>query len=331
MTVNMINSCSEFADELNVFSTEAYLKSMSTNYGWFVSESFILPYLRNRKFFLNTLTFTSGSIHRGAEKNTEQEQQFLEQVVKCARDQGVDLITQPRTNALFNSFPRGSVHVAYGSYRIDLAGFTEAELFAALHQKHRNVIRKAQRDGIEISAGKQWLPQCHALICETLHRHGLPCISLEQMRGLAENLGSNLVCYLARHHGETQGAAILIRDANTCHYSFGGTRQTPHNGAMSLLHWTAILDMQNQGVKIYDFVGARLHPRKGSKQESIQRFKSRFGASLETGVLWKYLLVPWKYQLFKAVAFVAGRKLMQDIIDNELQCQLEMIEKDELQ
>ena len=46
---------------------------------------------------------------------------------------------------------------------------------------------------------------------------------------------------------------------------------------MNLLHWHAIRLFRALGVKQYDFVGARINPSKGSKQEGLVIFKERFG------------------------------------------------------
>ena len=38
-------------------------------------------------------------------------------------------------------------------------------------------------------------------------------------------------------------------------------------------------------------------PKKGSKQETIQRFKSRFGSQMVEGYLWKCPIRPFRYKL----------------------------------
>ena len=40
----------------------------------------------------------------------------------------------------------------------------ESELFKNLHSKHRNVIRKSIKDGIEIHFGKKYFKQCYDVI-----------------------------------------------------------------------------------------------------------------------------------------------------------------------
>ena len=90
---------------------------------------------------------------------------------------------------------------------------------------------------------------------------------------------------------------------------------------MNLLQWTAILDMKRLGVNIYDFVGARISPKEGSKLETIQRFKARFGSQMKVGYLWKYPLNKFKYKTFyflvRMHACLKKQTYIGDIIDEE--------------
>jgi hypothetical protein len=79
-------------------------------------------------------------------------------------------------------------------------------------------------------------------------------------------------------------------------------------------------------VQRYDFVGARINPEKGSKQESINALKKRFGANLKQGYIWKYSIKPFKYKLYCIAAqwrsggdiVDAERHKMKDIIAVEI-------------
>ena len=79
-------------------------------------------------------------------------------------------------------------------------------------------------------------------------------------------------------------------------------------------------DMKKRGVKWYDFVGARINPIPGSKQEGIQRFKSRFGGELKIGYLWKYSISPLKVRLYQTYIKLKNSRshsYTKDIIDQE--------------
>ena len=68
------------------------------------------------------------------------------------------------------------------------------------------------------------------------------------------------------------------------------------------------------GVRQYDFVGARIDPDKGSKQEAINSFKRRLGGRLRCGYMWKYDLRP-----LGSLAYSLGVRLLRggDIVDHE--------------
>jgi lipid II:glycine glycyltransferase (peptidoglycan interpeptide bridge formation enzyme) len=83
---------------------------------------------------------------------------------------------------------------------------------------------------------------------------------------------------------------------------------------MNLLQWEAIKRFRNLGVKRYDFVGVRINPEEGSKQEGLMTFKQRFGGYLAKGFMWKYSLSPLKYAVYsQAVKYLRGG----DIVDAE--------------
>ena len=93
-----------------------------------------------------------------------------------------------------------------------------------------------------------------------------------------------------------------------------GILPNQHQGANKLLYWEAIRLFKKLGVQRYDFVGARIDPEKGSKQEAINSLKKRFGAKLITGYMWKYSLHPLKYRLY---CLAARLRSGGDIVDDE--------------
>ncbi|HHT23618.1 MAG TPA: hypothetical protein GXZ87_09985 [Bacteroidales bacterium] len=82
-----------------------------------------------------------------------------------------------------------------------------------------------------------------------------------------------------------------------------------------------MVEMKARNIKCFDFVGARINPSKGSKYEGIQRFKSRSGANLQKGHLFKVILSP-KYYLINNMTKIYGlikykKKYNGDMIDQE--------------
>ena len=63
----------------------------------------------------------------------------------------------------------------------------------------------------------------------------------------------------------------------------GGSISKPLAGAMNLLQWEAMCFFRKLGVRYYNFVGTRIDPEPGSKQEGLSMFKQRFGGELKRG------------------------------------------------
>ena len=58
-----------------------------------------------------------------------------------------------------------------------------------------------------------------------------------------------------------QGVTIIVFDEQAGYYLFGGSKDKPLSGAINLMHWKILLDLKNNGISKYDFVGARLSIR----------------------------------------------------------------------
>jgi lipid II:glycine glycyltransferase (peptidoglycan interpeptide bridge formation enzyme) len=223
------------------------------------------------------------------------------------------MIIPATTNTIFRTYPDGAVAAPYGSYIIDL---TEPEemLWDNLHSKHRNVIRNAAKKGVEVRSGLEYLNSAYELIRDTLKRSKLGFMGLETFRRFVLGLNENVKIFIADYRGTAQGCAILPFSNYCAYYLYGGSTSKPLSGATNLLQWEAIRMFQNLGVKRYDFVGVRINPEKGSKQEGLTMFKQRFGGRLFQGYMWKCPLNSVKYHIYSLVV-----RLLRggDIVDAE--------------
>lgn len=320
-SVEIVNDSRRIQADLPVCASAGYLKAAAETYGWFVASDFVLPFYTLNRMFARHLVFTTGPIRKTAQTSIKQEKAFLTEVVVLCRRMGIDFIRQPKTTALFNTYPDGAIHIQWGCYRADLLQ-DEKLLFSRFSTNRRRVIRKAERDHVRILDGPEHITECHELIQWTLTRQNCPGIKLAQLMRYQENLPRNVSFYLAKHNRRNLACAVLVHDRTTAYYIHGGSCTKPHHGAAALLHWTAMRDMKNKGLTTYNFVGGRIHPVKGSKPESIQIFKSRFGTTFTKGYLWKYPLTPWKYGLSQGIRRITGLAkgphYGEDIIDNEI-------------
>ncbi|WP_321317210.1 peptidoglycan bridge formation glycyltransferase FemA/FemB family protein [Labilibaculum sp.] len=269
------------------------------------------------------LVFTNESIKKGdfEDPNFLKEKNFLEEVVKNIKNTSAHFVYQPNTNVVFDTFPKGSLEASFGSYQIDLEK-GEEELFANLHPKHRNVIKKAKKDGVIIKTGEDQFSDFFELYKDTMERQNLNYTSEIELKEIATKLNGNALISVAYKDGIPQGSSMLLYEKGFgAYYFYGGSALRPHIGSINLMHWENIIKLKSVGVSFYDFVGARIKPKKGSKIEGIQKFKERFGGEMKKGYLWKYPSNNVIYKLFcfvaKLNALMHKRVYKGDIIDQE--------------
>ena len=306
-------------NDLSIYSSETFLKTLGDEYGWvggFTNEGIlrcILPYTIVHKIIFHMVRFRVETIPVGNDLAFDEEKDFLSSVVQYFRKAGADMIMPATTNTIFKAYPDGADAAPYGSFIIDLSQ-SEETLWANMHSKHRNVVRNATKKGVQIVTGQQYVETAHSIIAETLKRSKLRFMSLESFKNFVDGLGENIEVLIANHEGTPQGCAVIPYSNHSAYYLYGGSVSHPLSGAMNLLQWEAIKMFRNQGVKRYDFVGVRINPEEGSKQDGLMTFKQRFGGRLSQGYIWKYPLNRLKYACYtQAVKILRGG----DIVDAE--------------
>lgn len=308
--------------KLPIIATPEYFKILAAHdYGYILDGKFVLPYYIKKKSFFTYMFFTTGVLSNDFISKCDEEF-FLTSMIHFVKSEKIaDFILMNHVTALFKYSPVGSKSCNFGSYVIDLS-LSENILFNNLHTKHRNVIKKAMKDGISIFHGMEYKDVCIQLIQDTMLRQGITPPSADYYSRIGDSLKKYCDYWIALDiNGNPQGSAILVwSEGAFAYYLFGGSCKNPHTGAINLLQWEAILKMKERGVLKYDFVGARISPEAGSKYEGIQRFKSRFGGELIQGYLWKMPLNNIKYNLYVFMVSIRnilrGRRI-KDIIDQE--------------
>lgn len=310
----------DFLHLLPAIAMPEYLQSFNgcVDYGYIIDGNCILPYIKRKRLFFYFIQLSTGVL--GAE-NEAQEKIFLDKALPFFKSSTrADYIISTNTS-IFNVYPKDSLYCKFGSYILNLEK-TEDELFSGLHSKHRNVIRKAEKEGLVVLHGKEYLVDCYNLINETFSRQGMLSPTLEYIQQLS-NLNESISFTIVKFGDEIHGCAIFLWNKNhSCYYLYGGSVKQSHSGAMNLLHWETILRMKKNEVKYYDFVGGRLNPEEGSRLEGIQRFKLRFGGEFVIGYLWKYTFNNFKYKLYSNLLsgyfkYIRGEKHEGDVIDQE--------------
>ena len=251
---------------------------------------------------------------------------FLDDVCKYLRDEvKVQWINQTSAASFFMDYPTGSKHIPFGSHVIDLS-LSEEDLWKNVHSKHRNVIKKAEKDGVVIECGrtKKLVEDYHSIDIDTWNRSNKSAATENHWKDLMEMMGENCIIYIAYLDGEPQSGAFFFCNKQMCYYIYGANKNNPHIGSGNLLQWKAILDMKERGVKKYSFVGCRINEDENSKYHGIQRFKERFGGELVQGYMFKMDFKPLMRKLFNMAvsirAMMSSCKYVafKDVIDQEI-------------
>lgn len=308
----------------SILASPEYLMSLNgvADYGYLVDGKYVLPYVIRKKMFFHWVQLDSDIIVTSGTASLEDIQKFYDDAMCFIRNNMKVSHVVTSNTAIAECYPRDSFFCKFGSYVVDLEK-TEDELFKGLHSKHRNVVRKAMTDGIQVYHGSDCAHDTISLMQDTFSRQnkvsGLGNYLIKQM----EPLGENADYWIAKDaEGNLQGSAIFLWSrGGTCYYMHGGSAAHTKPGAMNLLIWEAMKCMKERGVKTFDFVGARLTTEPGSKLEGIQRFKSRFGATMKVGYMFRVVINKpyyWLYKLATSVAYLAlQHKLPKDVIKEE--------------
>lgn len=138
---------------------------------------------------------------------------------------------------------------------------TDEELMANMRKTTRNLVRRAERDGVTVEASKDPVADVEHFIKlhdETRKRHKFTPYSNAFFRAQVKHFAprNEVTVYLARFQGEVIAASMHM-------HAFGETSY--HHGASSsahakipasyLLQWTAIKDALLRGDKVYNFWG----------------------------------------------------------------------------
>ncbi|NPV84042.1 MAG: peptidoglycan bridge formation glycyltransferase FemA/FemB family protein [Candidatus Aminicenantes bacterium] len=305
--------------DMPIFSREQFLKAVGDEYGWlggFREDGkleFILPYTIIKKAFLRLVRFRVETIKLNLTSSLLEEKEFLNSCVNYFRSKGADVIMPATTNSIFQTFPDGAIAAPYGTYIIDLKQ-SEETLWKNIERITRQNIKRATKLGVMIEKYAGPLEPIYKLIRSTFKRSSLPFMDFNSFTRFCEGLAEYGQILRAHLDGEMQ-SCVVFAYSNYCAYAvYAGNADHLVQGANKLLYWEAICHFKNLGVRRYDFVGTRINPAKGSKQEALSTFKKHFGCTLVQGYIWKYPLNRFKYNLYSL-----GAKLRSggDIVDAE--------------
>ncbi len=179
---------------------------------------------------------------------------------------------------------------------------SEEDIFKGIHSKHRNSIRRAEREGVQFFEGKapadveRYYHLSQATYQRTQGKNVEKNAFLEAYQALHDS--GNIRFFFVQHNSEIQSAAAIVMSPKRAVYWKGATKSKEITGASNFLHWEIMKLLKKEGLFLYDLSGGPTRYEKGSKIEGIIRFKHRFGGEIHTCYGGVCIFCSWKNILF---------------------------------
>jgi len=168
---------------------------------------------------------------------------------------------------------------------LDLAGKSEEDLLAGMDKKHRNLVRRAEKEGVTIttSVDPQAVERFIDLHWQTVGRHKFTPYPKSYFRQQVEIFAKTdqVLVIEAWHQGALLASAIIMYFGKAGAYHHGSSSSLPEHRkipASYLLQWEAIKEAKKRSCDLYNFWGIAPdtagpnHPFYG-----ITHFKTGFG------------------------------------------------------
>jgi lipid II:glycine glycyltransferase (peptidoglycan interpeptide bridge formation enzyme) len=147
------------------------------------------------------------------------------------------------------------------NFWLPLAGRSEDDVLAGMNQLWRRNIKKAAKNGVEVSRGTRAdLADFHRVYTETAERDHFtprPLAYFERMwDALTAEDPERLTLYLAHHEGDLVAATTLVRVGDHAWYSYGAsTTEKRDVRGSNAVQWQMIRDALAAGASVYDLRG----------------------------------------------------------------------------
>lgn len=153
---------------------------------------------------------------------------------------------------------------------------SEEELLADMRSKHRQYIRKSERNGIRIrQGGKSDIDAFCSIIKDISKQRGYLLHDSDYYKKVWKEFGQNTVLFIAEKGKEVLGSYFLLLSSKNAYEMYGGCNRDGNKLlANYLLKWTAIRHCKKIGKRFYDQWGAEF------KYPGLVQFKEGFGGKI---------------------------------------------------
>lgn len=180
----------------------------------------------------------------------------------------------------------------------------EEQLLMEMDKKHRNLIRRAEKDGVTISMSRESesTERFIDLHWQTVERHGFTPYTKDYFRSQVREFADSgqVQIFEAWWQGHLLASAIIMFYGQSAAYHHGASSSIPEHRkipASYLLQWEVIREAKKKGCKIYNFWG--IAPDENPKHPfyGITHFKTGFGGRRVDLIPCHDLVVHSKYYL----------------------------------
>jgi len=309
--------------DANIFFSDAYdrytrNRGEETIYFWNNKE--ILPLRIKHAFFLTGGVFDTEPFCLEENVGEEEKQNFLDSVCFLLKKVKVHWVVCSQTSS-FIVYPRYAKVVPKGNLIVDLQ-LSEEKLFQNIHSKHKNSIRRAEKNDVRILYNtKEVLNDYRKIEVETWKRSGGKGRTIAYFDGIFESLPNNADFSVAYKDGDPQAGGVFLYNTAMGYYLHGSTKSKPEPGAANYLLWNEMLRLKENGTRMFNFVGYRLNPDENSKLYGIQHFKERFGGIIYPSFNFRYVSNNFMYKLYCLAMQLKSHnkfKKYKDAIDEQI-------------
>ncbi|MFF7244434.1 lipid II:glycine glycyltransferase FemX [Embleya sp. NPDC008237] len=198
------------------------------------------------------------------------------------------------------------------TYEIPLTGRTEDDLLGGMNQLWRRNIKKAAKEGVEVTIGAD-LKAFHDLYVHTAARDRFTPRPLRYFETMFAAMGAEdperIRLYLARHRGDPVAATILVRVGGHAWYCYGAssTEKREVRGS-NACQWAMIRDALAAGCDVYDLRGITPTLDADDPHVGLVQFKVGIGGQAVRYVgEWDLPLRPVVYRAFDLYMRRRGR------------------------
>ncbi|UGQ13278.1 aminoacyltransferase [Yinghuangia sp. ASG 101] len=189
------------------------------------------------------------------------------------------------------------------TYELPLAGRTRDDLLAGMNQVWRRNIRKAAKEGVEVTVGDD-LKAFHDLYVHTAERdrftpRPLPYFTT-MFAALRAEAPERISLYLAHHEGDLVAATVLVRVGARAWYAYGASSTAKREvRGSNACQWAMIRDAWAAGCDVYSLRGITPTLDADDPHVGLIRFKTGTGGEAVRYVgEWDLPLRPAVYRAF---------------------------------